>query len=201
MKSPSILNTSRCTRLLKSCKRWFMSSAICGSTTTATRRVRRTTMRSGRQKWKVSDLCPPPPGDPVVRKSARRLMTIRSSVAASSASHWNCSRGQFALSWFDRFPVRVEQQKDMTAVIEQWRETLALAHQNAEAGIDIEAVLSMALLPSVSPQNGSHSDDMAGSNDNDLSVAAFEDKPKRNKVKYQCRGRGAAVWGQSRTEY
>jgi hypothetical protein len=33
-----------------------------------------------------------------------------------------------------------------------------------------------------------------GSNDNDLSVAAFEDKPKRNKVKYQCRGRGAAVW-------
>ncbi len=29
----------------------------------------------------------------------------------------------------------------MTAVIEQWRETLALAHQNAEAGIDIEAVL------------------------------------------------------------
>ncbi len=29
-------------------------------------------------KWKVSDLCPPPPGDLVVRKSARRLMTIRS---------------------------------------------------------------------------------------------------------------------------
>lgn len=50
----------------------------------------------------------------------------------------------------------------MTAVIEQWRETLALAHQNAEAGIDIEAVLSMALLPSVSPQNGSHSDDIPG---------------------------------------
>ncbi|OJK45348.1 sprT domain-containing protein, partial [Escherichia coli] len=38
-------------------------------------------------------------------------------------------QGQFALSWFDRFPVQVEQQKDMTAVIEQWRETLALAHQ------------------------------------------------------------------------
>ncbi len=101
------------------------------------------------------------------------------------------------MSWFDRFPVRGRTTKDMTAVIEQWRETLALAHQNAEAGIDIEAVLSMALLPSVSPQNGSHSDDMAGSNDNDLSVAAFEDKPKRNKVKYQCRGRGAAVWGKA----
>nr|AUV50572.1 zinc metalloproteinase Mpr protein [Escherichia coli] len=92
---------------------------------------------------------------------------------------------------------RSNNKKDMTAVIEQWRETLALAHQNAEAGIDIEAVLSMALLPSVSPQNGSHSDDMAGSNDNDLSVAAFEDKPKRNKVKYQCRGCGAAVWGKA----
>ncbi|EPH0466479.1 hypothetical protein MMB85_005416 [Klebsiella quasipneumoniae] len=39
--------------------------------------------------------------------------------------------------------------------------------------------------------------DMAGSNDNDLSVAAFEDKPKRNKVKYQCRGCGAAVWGKA----
>ncbi|CCM97003.1 hypothetical protein BN18_5285 [Klebsiella pneumoniae subsp. pneumoniae ST512-K30BO] len=38
---------------------------------------------------------------------------------------------------------------------------------------------------------------MAGSNDNDLSVAAFEDKPKRNKVKYQCRGCGAAVWGKA----
>ncbi|EAX0554851.1 sprT domain-containing protein, partial [Salmonella enterica] len=104
----------------------------------------------------------------------------------------------FALSWFDRFPVQVEQQKDMTAVIEQWRETLAQAHQNAESGIDIEAVLSMALLPSVSPQNGSgDSGDMAGSNDNDLPVAAFEDKPKRNKAKYQCRGCGAAVWGKA----
>ncbi|MFH7118928.1 sprT domain-containing protein, partial [Klebsiella pneumoniae] len=81
-------------------------------------------------------------------------------------------QGKFVLSCFDRSPVQFEQKKDMTAVIEQWRETLALAHQNAEAGIDIEAVLSMALLPSVSPQNGSHSDDMAGSNDNDLSVAA-----------------------------
>lgn len=70
----------------------------------------------------------------------------------------------------------------MTAVIEQWRETLAQAHQNAESGIDIEAVLSMALLPSVSPQNGSgDSGDMAGSNDNDLPVAAFEDKPKGTK--------------------
>ena len=66
---------------------------------------------------------------------------------------------------------------------------LARAHQNAESGIDIEAVLSMALLPSVSLQNGSgDSGDMAGSNDNDLFVAAFENKPKRNKVKYQCRG-------------
>lgn len=47
----------------------------------------------------------------------------------------------------------------------------------------------MALLPSVSLQNGSgDSGDMAGSNDNDLFVAAFENKPKRNKVKYQCRG-------------
>lgn len=107
-------------------------------------------------------------------------------------------QGQFALSWFDRFPVQVEEQKDMTAVIEQWRETLAQAHQNAESGIDIEAVLSMALLPSVSPQNGNgDSGDMAGSNDNDLPVAAFEDKPKRNKVKYQCRGCGAAVWGKA----
>lgn len=86
----------------------------------------------------------------------------------------------------------------MTAVIEQWRETLAQAHQNAASGIDIEAVLSMALLPSVSPQNGSgDSGDMAGSNDNDLPVAAFEDKPKRNKAKYQCRGCGAAVWGKA----
>ncbi len=76
----------------------------------------------------------------------------------------------------------------MTAVIEQWRETLALAHQNAEAGIDIEAVLSMALLPSVSPQNGSHSDDMAGSNDNDLSVAAFEDKPNEIKLNISVAG-------------
>ena len=45
--------------------------------------------------------------------------------------------------------------------------TFALAHQNVEAGIDIEAVL-MALLPSVSPaERGAIQDDMAGSNDND----------------------------------
>ncbi|AKK99122.1 MULTISPECIES: SprT-like domain-containing protein [Gammaproteobacteria] len=105
-------------------------------------------------------------------------------------------QGQFALSWFDRFPVQVEQQKDMTAVIEQWRETLAQAHQNAGSGIDIEAVLSMALLPSVTPQNGNaDSEVIAGSNTS--FVAAFEDKPKRNKAKYQCPGCGAAVWGKA----
>lgn len=32
-------------------------------------------------------------------------------------------QGKFALSWFDRFPVLVEQQKEMAAVIDQWRET------------------------------------------------------------------------------
>jgi hypothetical protein len=32
-------------------------------------------------------------------------------------------QGKFALSWFDRFPVQVEQQKEMAAVIDQWRET------------------------------------------------------------------------------
>lgn len=79
-------------------------------------------------------------------------------------------------------------------------EKCAQAHQNAESGIDIEAVLSMALLPSVSLQNGSGgSDDIAGCNDNALSVASFEDKTKRNKVKYQCRG-GCCV-GEVRTEY
>ncbi|EMX0571656.1 sprT domain-containing protein, partial [Klebsiella pneumoniae] len=86
--------------------------------------------------------------------------------------------------------------KDMTAVIEQWRETLAQAHQNAGSGIDIEAVLSMALLPSVTPQNGNaDSEVIAGSNTS--FVAAFEDKPKRNKAKYQCPGCGAAVWGKA----
>jgi hypothetical protein len=84
----------------------------------------------------------------------------------------------------------------MTAVIEQWRETLAQAHQNAGSGIDIEAVLSMALLPSVTPQNGNaDSEVIAGSNTS--FVAAFEDKPKRNKAKYQCPGCGAAVWGKA----
>ena len=100
-------------------------------------------------------------------------------------------QGQFALSWFDRFPVQVEQQKDMTAVIEQWRETLAQAHQNAGSGIDIEAVLSMALLPSVTPQNGNaDSEVIAGSNTS--FVAAFEDKPKQ-KAKCQQNSTTAAV--------
>ncbi len=111
MKSPSILNTSRCTRLLKSCKRWFMSSAICGSTTTATRRVRRTTMRSGRQKWKVSDLCPPPPGDLGGAKVGQKINDYPIPRWPLPARHTGTVPGQFALSWFDRFPVRVEQQK------------------------------------------------------------------------------------------
>ncbi|TJF18897.1 hypothetical protein [Escherichia coli] len=44
-------------------------------------------------------------------------------------------QGKFALSWFDRFSVQVEQQKEMAAVIDQWRETIAQAHQNAEPGL------------------------------------------------------------------
>ncbi len=62
-------------------------------------------------------------------------MTIRSPRGALPARHTGTVPGQFALSWFDRFPVQRRTTKDMTAVIEQWRETLALAHQNAEAGL------------------------------------------------------------------
>lgn len=105
-------------------------------------------------------------------------------------------QGQFALSWFDRFPVKVEQQKDMTAVIEQWRETLTQAHLNVASGIDIEAVLSMALLPSVQSQNVTTA--LSESDvDEETHVVAFVDKPKRNKLKYQCPGCGASVWGKA----
>ncbi|GFV90229.1 sprT domain-containing protein [Trichonephila clavipes] len=50
-------------------------------------------------------------------------------------------RSGFALSWFDRFPVKVEQPKDLTPIIEQWRETLAQAVQDhpvadGQAGVE-----------------------------------------------------------------
>lgn len=83
-------------------------------------------------------------------------------------------QGKFALSWFDRFSVQVEQQKDMAAVIDQWRETIDQAHQNAEPGLILKRCCQCHR--------------RTVSNDNDLFVTAFENKPKRNKVKYQCRG-------------
>ncbi|HHH0306414.1 TPA: SprT-like domain-containing protein, partial [Yersinia enterocolitica] len=103
-------------------------------------------------------------------------------------------QGQFALSWFDRYPVKVEQPKDLSSVIEQWRETLTQAQLSSGSGIDIEAVLSMALLPSVEPQNVD-TDVMAG--EDAAPVAAFLDRPKNNKCKYQCSGCGVAVWGKA----
>lgn len=105
-------------------------------------------------------------------------------------------QGQFALSWFDRYPVKVEHPKDLSSVIDQWRETLTQAHQNAGSGIDIEAVLSMALVPSVTAHGGSVDPDVLAGNGSPPAVA-FEDKPKRNKAKYQCPGCGAAVWGKA----
>ncbi|HHZ4775873.1 TPA: hypothetical protein ACWDRI_004634 [Yersinia enterocolitica] len=52
----------------------------------------------------------------------------------------------------------------------------------------------MALLPSVEPQNVD-ADMMAG--EDATPVAAFLDRPKNNKCKYQCSGCGAAVWGKA----
>ncbi len=126
MKSPSILNTPG-TRLLKSCKRWFMSSAICGSTTTATRRVRRTTMRSGRQNGKYR-LMPSSTGRPGGAKVGQKINDYPIPGGRFQRVTLELFQGQFALSWFDRF-LSSRTTKDMTAVIEQWRETLALAHQ------------------------------------------------------------------------
>jgi hypothetical protein len=100
-------------------------------------------------KMESIGLCPPPPGDLVVRKFPERLITIRSRGRFQRGRHTELFRGQFALSWLT-LPCPGSNNKKYDRRIEQWRETLALAHQNAEAGIDIEAVLSMALLPSVS---------------------------------------------------
>ncbi len=92
----------RCTRLLKSCKRWFMSSAICGSTTTATRRVRRTTMRSGRQNGKYRTYA-------LLHRETRwcevsqKINDYPIHGGRFQRRHTGTVRGQFALSWFDRF--------------------------------------------------------------------------------------------------
>lgn len=73
----------------------------------------------------------------------RRLISITSAFLTvnspsvwlrSSASHRICFREIcFELVW--SLLCRVEQQKEMAAVIEQWRETIAQAHQNAEPGL------------------------------------------------------------------
>lgn len=99
-------------------------------------------------------------------------------------------RGNFALSWFDRYPVRVSGQKDLTAIVNNWRETLTSALQSDGAGTDIEAVLSMALLPSVTLP-----DEEVPDNEGASSAPVFLDKPKRSKTKYRCPKCGNAVWG------
>lgn len=63
----------------------------------------------------------------------------------------------FVISWFDRFPAAVAPAHDLSAVIEQWRETLAQASQGAnETDIEVtESLLSMALVAPVSaPEAG-----------------------------------------------
>lgn len=92
-------------------------------------------------------------------------------------------RSDFALSWFDRFPVRVNDPKDMTDIVEQWRETLAQSSGNID---DIESVLAMALIPSVNPVEQQQEQE----------GAAFQDKPKsRNKVTYMCPECEVKIWG------
>jgi predicted SprT family Zn-dependent metalloprotease len=56
----------------------------------------------------------------------------------------------FIISWFDRFPAAAAPVHDLGEVIDQWRETLAQASQDAsEEGEEIEHLLSMALTPPV----------------------------------------------------
>ncbi|ERT12458.1 hypothetical protein O185_14085 [Photorhabdus temperata J3] len=57
----------------------------------------------------------------------------------------------FMISWFDRFPVAVAPAHDLSAVIDQWRETLAQSSQDAsETESEVtESLLSMALVAPV----------------------------------------------------
>lgn len=92
--------------------------------------------------------------------------------------------GAFAISWFDRYPVVVGNQKDLSAVMAEWRETLTQAdHAGSQ---DAESVLAMALVPSIIATAQQNAGEQA---------ATFQDKPRRGKTKYTCPGCNNAVWG------
>ncbi|HFF9520126.1 TPA: SprT-like domain-containing protein [Serratia marcescens] len=101
-------------------------------------------------------------------------------------------RTGFALSWFDRFPVKVEQPKDLTPIIEQWRETLAQALQANPAGViqqdaaEVERLLTLALVPSVQVTDDGDDSEVAG--------IVLQPKPK-TRHKHVCPECGAAAWG------
>ena len=96
-------------------------------------------------------------------------------------------QGQFALTWFDRYPVKAGQQKDLSGIVGEWRETLTQAQESNETGADIESLLSMALRPSVTLSDSDTSPEQG--------APAFMEKPPRSKTKYQCAGCANAVWG------
>ncbi|EBR7327633.1 sprT domain-containing protein [Salmonella enterica] len=98
-------------------------------------------------------------------------------------------RSGFALSWFDRFPVKVEQPKDLTPIIEQWRETLAQAvqdHPVAGGQAGVERLLTLALVPSVQSHDEEDGGEVAG--------VVLQPKPK-TRHKHVCPECGAAAWG------
>ena len=157
-----------------------------------TRRVRRTTMRSGRKNGKYRTYASST-GRPGGAKVGQKINDYPIPGGRFQRVTLELFQGQFALSWFDRFPSRSNNKRYDRRNRAMARNACSGA-SNAEAGIDMKRCFLWLCCRQCHRRTGSHSDDMAGSNDNDLSVAAFEDKPKRNKVKYQCRGCGAAVW-------
>ncbi|ELW2866180.1 SprT-like domain-containing protein [Salmonella enterica] len=109
-------------------------------------------------------------------------------------------RSGFALSWFDRFPARVSSSKDLTSIIEQWRDTLVQLDQSSdeqtitddsgvvaavtqpESAQNVEELLTMALVPPVQCSAG------------DTDTVILEEKPK-TRHKYSCPECRVQVWG------
>lgn len=89
----------------------------------------------------------------------------------------------FALSWFDRFPVKVSNPKDLTPIIEQWRETLAQAQQAVKGHDEIERLLTMALTPSVAPD------------ETEITAPVVIQAKQKTRHKFECPQCSAAAWG------
>jgi hypothetical protein len=104
----------------------------------------------------------------------------------------------FAVSWFDRFPVRITKERDLTAVIDQWRETLqsaALAAQQGTTVIASEELISMALTTPLKPKDEYGTQDTA-SNDGFGGPPTLYAAKQSGRHKYICSCRyPAAVYG------